>query len=245
MRLVAIVVVVLLLVVGTFIVIAKKVGHSDSRAASPTGSTRSSASATLASGCTPPPVVPGTEGKLTKPSTADVTAVTGRTVVATLSTNCGDIVIDLDGATAPQAVASFVQLARLGYWKDAPCPRLTAGAASIAVLQCGDPTGTTQGSPGYGFAIENAPADDIYRRGVLAMARPSANTEGNGGQFFIVYKDSTIPRDSAGGYTIFGRVRSGMDIVDRIAAGGVVGGGADGAPTFPISTLSVTTTTKD
>ncbi len=244
MRQVAIVVAVLLVVVGAFIVITRKTGRSTD-AASSSGSPSSSASATLATGCTTPPLVPGTEGKLTRPSAADVKAVTGRTVVATLTTNCGDIVIDLDGAKAPEAVASFVQLARLSYWKDAPCSRLTAGSASIAVLQCGDPTGTSQGTPGYGFGIENVPADDVYRRGVIAMARPGNAKEGNGGQFFLVYKDSTIPRDSAGGYTVFGHVTSGMDIVDRIAAGGVVGGAADGAPTFPISTLSVTTTTKD
>lgn len=243
MRQAAIVVGVLLAVIGGFIVIAKQAGHSSTAGSSSPSS--STASNPVASGCTQPPPIPGTEATLTAPSAAEVSAVSGKTVVATITTNCGDIVVDLDGRKAPTAVASFVQLAQLAYWKDAPCPRLTGASASIGVLQCGDPTGTTNGTPGYGFGIENAPSDDLYPRGVIAMARPGNDAKGNGGQFFLVYRDSTIPKDSAGGYTIFGHVTSGMDIVDRIAAGGVVGGGADGAPTFPISTLSVTTTTKD
>jgi peptidyl-prolyl cis-trans isomerase B (cyclophilin B) len=69
------------------------------------------------------------------------------------------------------------------------------------------------------------------------MAR-TQDPDSNGGQFFIVHQDSEIPVE-LGGYTIFGRVTGGMDIIDRIAAQGVDGGGADGMPAQPISILGV------
>ncbi|HNQ08315.1 MAG TPA: peptidylprolyl isomerase [Tetrasphaera sp.] len=193
--------------------------------------------ATVADGCIAAPAVPGTGATLDKPDAAQIAKVTGKTVTATIETNCGRIVLSLDGAKAPTTVASFVQLAQQNYWKNAPCHRLTT--SGIFVLQCGDPTGTGNGGPGYGYGIENAPADAMYPRGTVAMAR-TADPNSNGGQFFIVYKDSTIDA-STGGYSIFGTVTQGLDIVDKIAAGGV-GNGV--APTFPISFLSVTTETK-
>lgn len=242
----AIVTAVIVAVVALFVVIAKTVGGGSGSATdtpSNTASTAAEPSDALAAGCTAPPGVPGTTSQLSKPSTEDVAAVTGKTIAVRVATNCGDIEIELDGAKAPMAVASFLQLARNGYWQNAPCHRLTT--QGIFVLQCGDPTGTSQGTPGYSFGLENTPTDDLYKRGVLAMARPAGNAEGNGGQYFIVYQDSTIPADGAGGYTVFGAVTAGLDIVDKIAKGGVAGGGADGPPTYPISTLSITTETKD
>ncbi|MEI2775556.1 MAG: peptidylprolyl isomerase [Tetrasphaera sp.] len=242
----AIVTAVIIGMVALFIVIAKSVGGGTSTAGQSSSTTSASvepSAGALAAGCHAPPGVPGNTAQLSKPSAGDIKAVTGKTIRARITTNCGDIVIDLDGAKAPQAVASFLQLSRNGYWQNAPCHRLTT--KGIFVLQCGDPTGTSQGTPGYSFGLENTPKDDLYKRGVLAMARPGNNAEGNGGQYFIVYQDSTIPADDAGGYTVFGTVTSGLDIVDEIAAGGVVGGEVDGSPIFPISTLSITTETKD
>ena len=149
----------------------------------------------------------------------------------------------LDGEKAPQAVAAFVELANQGYWINSPCHRLTA-AETLKVLQCGDPTGTGQGDPGFGFGVENAPEDGTYPRGTLAMARTQDPEKGNGGQFFIVYGDSSLPDPD--GYTVFGTVTSGLDIVDRIAAAGVAPGGSpdDGAPAAPISILRVAVTEK-
>jgi peptidyl-prolyl cis-trans isomerase B (cyclophilin B) len=159
------------------------------------------------------------------------------TWVATVRTSCGDITMELDGAKAPQTVASFISLAKAGYFDDSPCHRLTTPPATIAVLQCGDPTGTGGGNPGYGFGIENAPTSGDYPPGTLAMARGSdPNT--NGGQFFIVYGDTKLPTEG-GGYSIFGKVTHGMVIVDSIAAQGVNGASGDGAPVQPISILSV------
>lgn len=155
-----------------------------------------------------------------------------RTWTSTLQTSCGPVELELFGAEAPQAVASFVFLAGQGFFDGTPCHRLTT--TGIFVLQCGDPTGTGSGGPGYSFGpIENAPADDTYPAGTLAMARVGGADDSIGSQFFIVYEDSTIPSDAAGGYTVFGRVTSGLDVVRQVADGGV---GANGtAPARPVS----------
>ena len=177
------------------------------RAAAPTTDRARAAS------CPRPPSAPAPSSTLPDDATAE-----GKTYVATVTTNCGDIELTLDGAKAPQAVASFVELAKQNYYLNAPCHRLTTDAA-LKVLQCGDPTGTGQGTPGYGFAVENAPKDGTYPRGTLAMARTSDPKKGNGGQFFIVYGDSTLPDPD--GYTVFGTVtvRVGYCRQDRCRRG--------------------------
>jgi peptidyl-prolyl cis-trans isomerase B (cyclophilin B) len=166
----------------------------------------------------------------------DQTLAEGSVWTATVTTNCGDIVMELDGTKAPQTVASFLHLAREGYWDSSPCHRLVP--SGIFVLQCGDPTGTGSGNPGYGFGVENAPEDASYPRGTLAMAR-TTDPETNGGQFFIVYDDSQIPDNGGTGYTIFGKVTEGMDIVDRIAESGVGGTLGPEAPVQPISIVDI------
>lgn len=222
-------------VVAGFVLVAKLAGRD-----APAAAASSTTAASLAPGCTAPPAVPGTTSELSAPDAAAIAAVKGKQVTATVTTTCGDIVLDLDGAKAPTTVASFVQLARNGYWKDAPCHRLVT--EGIFILQCGDPTGTGSGDPGYGFGVENAPKEGRFPRGSVAMARKSGDPNSNGSQFFIVDKETTLPT-ADGGYSLFGSVTKGMDIVDRIAAGGT---GADGvAPKLPISFLSVTTETKD
>ena len=111
------------------------------------------------------------------------------------------------------------------------------------MLQCGDPTGTGQGGPGYTFGIENAPKDGKYATGVLAMARTS-DPNSNGGQFFIAYKETQLPTDG-GGYTIFGKVTKGLEIVETIAANKALPPSpTDGTPVSPISILSVSVTEK-
>lgn len=154
---------------------------------------------------------------------------------ATITTNCGVVKMVLDGAKAPQTVASFLFLAGKGFFDDSPCHRLTT--SGIFVLQCGDPTGTGSGTPGYGFGIENAPKNGQFPTGTVAMARATSPTS-NGSQFFIVYSDTTLPT-TGGGYSIFGKVTKGLGIVEAIAKAGVSGGGSDGAPTQPVSILNV------
>ncbi len=231
---VAVVVVAVLAVVGLLVGVSAAVS-------SPGGEDGAASSAASSSGdgvtCRDAPPVPGTKAELDLP---DASTAKGRTFTAVLTTNCGDITLRLEGTDAPQTVASFVDLARRGYWRDSPCHRLVT--SGIHVLQCGDPTGTGQGTPGYSFGIENAPADGDYPRGTVAMARTS-DPNSNGGQFFLVTRDSHLPTDG-GGYSIFGTVTGGMDVVDHIASAGVAGGGTDGAPAAPMSILRVAATEK-
>lgn len=194
-----------------------------------------------AAGCDQPPQPMGTSAKLDLP---DKATAKGATWEATITTNCGDIVADLHGDKAPQAVASFIQLARADYWLNSPCLRMGTGEG-FKLLQCGDPTGTGQGSPGYGFGVENAPKDGVYPRGTLAMARTQDPEKGNGGQFFLVNGETKLPDPN--GYTIFGTITKGLDIVDKVAAEGVQPGGESetiGAPNAPISILRVAVTEK-
>jgi peptidyl-prolyl cis-trans isomerase B (cyclophilin B) len=135
----------------------------------------------------------------------------------------------VDGKSAPQATANFITLAKQGFFKDLNCHRLTT--AGIYVLQCGDPVGNGTGGPGYNWGpIENAPLDNVYKTGVLAMARVGGDASSMGSQFFIVYQDSMIPSDAVGGYTVFGEITGGLDAVKKIAAAGVDGGASDGKP---------------
>ncbi len=157
----------------------------------------------------------------------------------TMETNLGTIEMSLDGVNAPQAVASFASLANQEFFANTDCHRLTT--SGIFVLQCGDPTGTGNGGPSYRFGpIENAPSDNLYPAGTLAMARESNNANSMGSQFFIVYEDSTIPSDEAGGYTVFGTVTQGLDIVRSIAEGGTITGATDGRPALSVIITKVT-----
>lgn len=160
------------------------------------------------------------------PATAE-----GREWHGTLEFNGAELGVTLFGDKAPQAVASFLHLAQADYFVDTKCHRLTTGGFDI--LQCGDPTGTGSGGPGYTFGpVENAPADNVYKRGVLAMARTN-KPNSHGSQFFIVYGDTTIGRDAAGGYTVMGEITSGLDAVESVAEQGTVSGAQDGEPVAP------------
>ena len=241
-----------ILVIAAVIVVPKLVGSSDSPTPAagsttpastttppPTSSGGLAAGQKLAAGCTAPPANQATP-KQQKEVPAKATAA-GKTFVATVKTTCGDMTFELDGAKAPQTVASFINLAKTGFWAPSPCHRVTT--QGIYVLQCGDPTGTGQGGPGYTFGIENAPKDGTYATGVLAMAR-TQDPNSNGGQFFITYKETQLPTDG-GGYTIFGKVTKGLDIVEKIAANKALPPSpTDGTPVSPISILSVSVTEK-
>ena len=195
----------------------------------------SSATASQASAAPSQATTPSATYKLPDPSTAQ-----GRKWTGKITTNVGVIGIQLDCAAAPQAVASFVSLAKQGYFNNTKCHRLVT--KGIFVLQCGDPTGSGSGGPGYTFGpVENAPADNVYPAGTIAMARQSDKGDSMGSQFFLVYKDSTIPADSAGGYTVFGRMTSGLDVVTAVADAGVQGGKTDGLPTTGVTIQGVET----
>jgi peptidyl-prolyl cis-trans isomerase B (cyclophilin B) len=165
-------------------------------------------------------------------------------ISASMSTTAGNIGLQLDNAKAPCTVNSFASLAQQGYFNDTPCHRLTT-SPSLSVLQCGDPTGSGTGGPGYQFDNEY-PTDQypkfapsfqqpvLYPRGTLAMANAGPGT--NGSQFFLVYKDSQLPPQ----YTVFGTIdETGLATLDKIAAAGVAGGEPDGKPAQEVKIKSV------
>ncbi|HEU5265400.1 MAG TPA: peptidylprolyl isomerase, partial [Jatrophihabitans sp.] len=153
------------------------------------------------------------------------------TVAVAVRTSQGPMTFTLNRAKAPCAVESFLSLAQQKYFDKTACHRLTA-SATLHVLQCGDPTGTGSGGPGYQFADELT-GREKYTRGVLAMANGGANT--NGSQFFIVYGATSLQP----AYTIFGNVTKGLAVVDKVAAKGSTPA-TDGKPKLPISITTVT-----
>ncbi|MEN8582071.1 peptidylprolyl isomerase [Burkholderia sp. RS01] len=161
----------------------------------------------------------------------------GKVFTGELKLNRGAVGVQLDGTKAPQAAAVFKSLADSGYYQGVSCHRLTT-ADNFGVLQCGSKTGDGQSDPGYTWGpLENTPADNKYPAGTIAVARTGGNAYGNGTQFFVVYKDTVIPADAAGGYTVVGKVTSGLDVVTKIAAAGLKSGGnaTDGAPAEPVT----------
>ncbi|MFI6583990.1 peptidylprolyl isomerase [Embleya sp. NPDC050493] len=155
----------------------------------------------------------------------------------TLKTTCGEVTVALEAAKAPHTVNSFAFLAGKKFFDHTKCHRLTTGG--LAVLQCGDPTGTGTGGPGYKFVDENlgtaGPAGTAsYPAGTVAMANSGPGT--NGSQFFLVTGDSKLPPN----YTPFGKVTGGMDVLAKIAAAGTADGGSDGAPHENVVLDSVT-----
>jgi peptidyl-prolyl cis-trans isomerase B (cyclophilin B) len=180
------------------------------------------------------------------PATPDYRA----TYKATINTNLGKIEIALLNSKATCAVNSFVHLASADFWNGSQCHRVTT-QNGLYVLQCGDPyaKGTAKltcaetagspgtGGPGYEFGDENL-TGATYKAGTVAMANNGANT--NGSQFFLVYKNSTLTPN----YTPFGTITSGLDILQKVANGGVSclynSDPGDGAPKEKVIIDSVT-----
>jgi len=148
------------------------------------------------------------------------------TVQVRLTTNRGPILLTLDRAKAPCTVNSFVSLVQQKYFDKTPCHRLT----SFGILQCGDPSGTGSGSPGFVFTDENLPAGAKvpYPRGTLAMANSGPNT--NGSQFFLVFKDNQLDGPK---YNVFGMITQGLPLLDTVGKGGSPSG--DGKPKLAVT----------
>ena len=180
------------------------------------------------------------EGQAAKPvnppPATDVNA-TG-TVGVTLATSAGTIPLTLDRALAPCTVNNFVSLAEQKYFDATTCHRLTTDPG-LQVLQCGDPTGSGSGGPGYTIPDEVFP-ELTYGRGLLAMAKTAAPNSG-GSQFFMVYGDAQLPPD----YTVFGSISpDGLAIVDQIARTGhdnsLASQAGGGKPVQPVTIESAT-----
>lgn len=145
------------------------------------------------------------------------------TVNVTMRLSQGDVGLTLDRAKAPCTVQSFEHLTKAGYFDNTECHRLST-SGSLSMLQCGDPSGSGSGGPGYQIKDEVSP-DLTYPRGTLAMAK-SAQPNSGGSQFFLVFGDSQLPPE----YTVFGRIdEAGLKVLDEIAAKGADNSESPGA----------------
>ena len=125
-----------------------------------------------------------------------------KTYTAVVSTSKGDFTVVLDAAKAPGTVNNFVNLVRSKYFDGTVCHR----AIPTFMVQCGDPTATGSGGPGYSIADE-LPAAGEYKLGSLAMANSGPNT--NGSQFFVITGEQGVSLSP--NYTLFGQVTKGLD----------------------------------
>jgi peptidyl-prolyl cis-trans isomerase B (cyclophilin B) len=213
------------------------------------------------------PEAPAPKGKDVGLPPNPVPTPTKGTVKVDLKTTQGEIPLTLDRSKAPCTVQSFVHLVKKNFYDKTPCHRLTADTM-LKVLQCGDPTGTGQGGPGYTIPDEKpkhlpappkkiqqkikklshgrAPKISTYPRGTVAMAKTRKPNSG-GSQFFLVYGDSYLKPN----YTVFGTVsKKGLATLDKISKGGIKAtkhsrnpkNPKDGAPKLPVKITSATVT---
>jgi peptidyl-prolyl cis-trans isomerase B (cyclophilin B) len=158
----------------------------------------------------------------------------GKTYRVTIRTNCGSFAIRLDVKHSPRVAASFVALARAGYFDGTIFHRIVPGF----IIQGGDPTASGLGTPGY-KVVDKPPPSARYTHGVVAMAKAANEAPGtSGSQFFVVTAaDAQLPPD----YALLGTVVSGLPVVDRI---GKLGDQATEQPTETVeiqkATVSVT-----
>jgi peptidyl-prolyl cis-trans isomerase B (cyclophilin B) len=213
-------------------------GSSDNTAAAASPTTGSATAApagqtTVAGPCTYTTDGTASAGVAVTPPSGDI-ATTG-TLALTMTTNAGAIGLNLDRATATCAAASFEALTQQGYFDGTPCHRETDSAA-LKVLQCGDPSGSGTGGPGFTYPTQ-VTGSETYPRGTLAMANSGQGADGS--QFFLVYGDSQLPPN----YTVVGTIdEPGLAVLDTIAANGNDGsnGANDGKPTQPVTITTMT-----
>ena len=168
----------------------------------------------------------------------DGIATTG-TVTVTLKTNNGDVPMELDRSMSPCAVNAIEHLAKEGYYNDTVCHRMTSGG--LNVLQCGDPSGSGAGGPGFTFKDEypvdeaDAASSVVYPEGSIAMANSGPDT--NGSQFFLNYGPGQLQPN----YSILGTMTpEGLDVVKGISEKGIEGGQTDGKPAEEVRIESAT-----
>ena len=244
-------------IVATVVVTNRDSGSQTASAATSTATSATSAAssapgqlpafaapAILGANCQYPPSTGEKASKQNNPPRTGKVPTDPPQVSASMTTNQGNIGLQLDNAKSPCTVNSFASLAQQGFFNGTPCHRLTT-SEGLAVLQCGDPTGQGTGGPGYQFDNEyptnQFQPDDpklqepvVYPRGTLAMANAGPGT--NGSQFFLVYKDSELPPN----YTVFGTIdQTGLATLDKIAAAGTADGSQDGKPKDDVQVKSI------
>jgi peptidyl-prolyl cis-trans isomerase B (cyclophilin B) len=202
-------------------------GGTPKAAPSPSTSPKASASATTSASAVAEPATHCTYTQTAssgKPAMPSASPDYKASYTATINTNRGKIVINLLNSKATCTVNSFVHLAETNFWNNTQCHRVS-NSGGLYMLQCGDPTAAASktlacssttlgtGGPGYSFGDENL-TGATYKAGTVAMANSGANT--NGSQFFLVFKDTTLPPS----YTPFGTITSGLDILQNVANAG-------------------------
>lgn len=250
--------VVVVVVVGVVLLTTLPKGGDTSTAAAPTSDAAPTSApaaaktpASIPTAVTPLPVRPTPlaasvncsypkEGEAAKPATVPAgTGISAQgTVAVNLQLNSGAVPLTLDRALAPCTVNSFVSLAKQGYFNDTPCHRLTTDPG-LQVLQCGDPSGSGSGGPGYTIPDEVFPQLK-YGRGLLAMANTGQPNTG-GSQFFMIYGDGQLPAQ----YTVFGSISApGLQVLDAIAKKGHDGSfdaqAGGGKPIEPVTIQAAT-----
>lgn len=179
----------------------------------------------------PCPAADGSSAKTAKFPAAPPTCIDAtKTYTVKVDTNLGSYTAVLDAAKAPLTVNNFVYLARYHYFDTTPCHRIITGF----VIQCGDPTGSGTGGPGYSFADE-LPAAGAYKIGSLAMAN-SSRPSTNGSQFFVISGAQGVALPPQ--YSLFGQVTSGLDVVTKLDAVG----SSSGTPSTKVTIDKVTVT---
>jgi peptidyl-prolyl cis-trans isomerase B (cyclophilin B) len=198
--------------------------HSPTPSASASASASADATAAPSASSTPSPsATAANTGDVPSKSIAD-----GATWDGTLTLNkTVKLGIELDGAKAPQATSVEIDLIRKQFYEGTTCHRLSTSAGA-KFLQCGSANGDGTGDAGFQYGpLENVPADGEYPTGTIAIAR-SSSPSSQSTQFFIVYGDTQLD-GSTGGYTVVGKVTSGLDDLEKtITSKGIGTAGSDG-----------------
>ncbi|MFZ2042435.1 MAG: peptidylprolyl isomerase [Trebonia sp.] len=218
----AIVVLVLGLVAGLSLVFVG--GSTPAAKSKPKATASASATSSAAAVAEPAHHCTYTSNGSGKPSLPTASPDYNASYTAAINTNLGKIGISLLNSKATCTVNSFAHLAETNFFNNTQCWRVS-NSSGLYLLQCGDPNATAKsklscssstlgsGGPGYQFADENL-TGATYPAGTVAMANGGANT--NGSQFFLVFKNTTLPAS----YTPFGKITSGLDILQNVAKAG-------------------------
>jgi peptidyl-prolyl cis-trans isomerase B (cyclophilin B) len=159
--------------------------------------------------------------------------------VFTLTTNCGDIVIETYAKSAPVTISMLAGLINGNFYNKTVCHRMIY-SQSASLLQCGDPTASGYGGPSFQFNDENLPKSELnnYPMGTVAMANSTqvvggalTNQNSNGSQFFIMAGDTTLDPF----YTVWGKVTKGLEIVQAVVNNGTADGQSVGQPKFALA----------